>query len=312
MSIITEEMRYRKKVVEYAIKYNNNASAARRYHTNRMQVKRWRDKYDGTWDSLRNKSCRPHSHPNQHTEDELTLIQKTYRRYGHEGLAQVFVECNKRGYTRSYDSMCKQIRDRKWNQKRRPPKRRYPKSKWKPDSVTFPGEKVQIDIKYVPRECLAFDSHGIRYYQITAIDEYSRKRHCKIVDEKSVTHTAHFMLTLEKALGFKIHTVQTDNGREFINDRVVTKKETIFEQTLKHLGIKYKNTRPYSPWQNGKVERSHREDQERFYDKRSFKSVEEMHKQHKRYMTRGNNIARKILNFLNPNQVVENYFAEVA
>lgn len=198
MSIITEEMRYRKRVVEYAIKYNNNAQAARRYHTSRMQVKRWRDKYDGSWKSLKNRSRRPHSHPKQHTQDELKLIKKTYQRYGHEGLAQVYVECDKRGYERSYDRMCKQIRDRKWNKNRKKSKRRYPKSKWKPDSVTFPGEKVQIDIKYVPRECLKFDSHGIRYYQITAIDEYSRKRHCKIVDEKSVTHTARFMLTLEK------------------------------------------------------------------------------------------------------------------
>ena len=312
MSIITEEMRYRKRVVEYAIKHNNNASAARRYHTSRMQVKRWRDRYDGSWESIKNRSRRPHSHPNQHSEGELKLIKKTYQRYGHEGLAQVYVECKRRGYARTYDSMCKQIRDRKWNKKREKPKKKYPKSKWKADKVTFPGEKVQIDIKYVPRECIAFDSHGIRYYQITAIDEYSRKRYCKIVDEKSVTHTARFLLKLEEKLGFKIHTVQTDNGREFINDREVTKKETIFELTLKHLDIKYKNTRPYSPWQNGKVERSHRIDQERFYGRRTFKSVEDLIKKHQRYMNRGNNIARKILNFLNPNQMVENYFAEAA
>lgn len=76
--------------------------------------------------------------------------------------------------------------------------------------------------------------------------------------------------------------------------------------------INYKKTRPYSPWQNGKVERSHREDQARFYDKREFESVEDMLKQHQRYMTRHNNIARKVLNFLNPNQVVEQYFLEVA
>lgn len=312
MSIITEEMRYRKKVVEYAMKWNNNAQAARRYHTNRMQVKRWRDKYDGSWDSLRNESRRPHTHPNQHTKEELSIIKTTYQRYGHEGLAQVYVECRKRSYTRSYDSMCRQIRNREWNQKRIKPKKRYPKSKWKPDKVTFPGEKVQMDLKYVPRECLNFDSLGIRYYQITAIDEYSRKRHCKIVDEKSVTHTAEFILTLEEALGFKIHTIQTDNGREFINDREVTEKETVFEKNLKQLDIKYKNTRPYSPWQNGKVERSHREDQERFYNKRSFKSVEDMLKKHQRYINRENNIARKILGFLNPNQVVEDYFTEVA
>ena len=46
-TIITEEMRYRERVVQYAIK-SNNAVAARRYHTSRQQVQRWRKKYDGT------------------------------------------------------------------------------------------------------------------------------------------------------------------------------------------------------------------------------------------------------------------------
>ena len=306
-TIITEEMRYRKRVVEYAVKHNNNAKSARKYHTNRIQVLRWRNKYDGTWDSLRNKSTRTHSHPNQHSTKELRLIKKTNRRYGHEGLAQVYVECKKRGYTRSYDSMCKQIRDRKWNKIKEKPNKKYPKSKWKPDEVIFRGEKVQIDIKYVPRECLKFDTYGIRYYQITALDEYSRKRHCEIVDEKSVTHTANFILRLEENLGFKIKTVQTDNGREFVNDMEMTNKKTIFEKNLEELNIEYKNTRPYSPWQNGKVERSHREDQRRFYDKREFKSVQDMLKQHSRYMSRHNNIARKVLAFLSPNQLVDKY-----
>ena len=51
-TIITEEMRYRERVVQYAIK-SNNAVAARRYHTSRQQVQRWRKKYDGTTASLR-------------------------------------------------------------------------------------------------------------------------------------------------------------------------------------------------------------------------------------------------------------------
>lgn len=309
-NIITEEMRYRKKVVDYAVKHDNNAKSARKYHTNRMQVKRWRDNYNGTWDSLRNKSTKPHSHPNQHTEEELNIMKRTYQRYGHEGLAQVYVECQKRGYTRTYDSMCKQIRDRKWSKDKEKPKKKYPKSKWKPDTVSYPGEKVQVDIKYVPRECLKFDSFGIRYYQITAIDEYSRKRHCEIVDEKSVTHTADFILRLEENLGIDIQTIQTDNGPEFVNDPEVTTKETTFEKNLKELKIKYKNTRPYSPWQNGKVERSHREDQLRFYGKREFESVEDMLKQHRRYMSRHNNIARKVLGFLSPNQMVEKYYED--
>lgn len=49
----------------------------------------------------------------------------------------------------------------------------------------YPGDKVQRDIKYVPAECVRFSSYGNRYYQITGIDEYSRKRVLKIVKEKS-------------------------------------------------------------------------------------------------------------------------------
>ncbi|MGO4936493.1 helix-turn-helix domain-containing protein [Fundicoccus sp. Sow4_H7] len=73
---ITEEMRYRKKVVEFAIKHDNNSTAARKYDKSRQNVKRWRDRFDGTCDSIRNKSRRPHSHPNQHTSEELLLIKK--------------------------------------------------------------------------------------------------------------------------------------------------------------------------------------------------------------------------------------------
>ena len=213
-SIITEELRFRKLICEYAIKHKNNAEAARRYHTSRQQVQRWVKRYDGTIESLRLKSRRPHSHPNQHTAEELALIKRVYSKFNHEGLAQVYTEAKKRGYTRSYGSMCCQIR-------RHIPKtkesKQYYKSNWKPDVVTYPGEKVQIDIKYVPNECLLFATNGIKYYQITAIDEYSRKRILSIVDEKSVTNTSRFLVDLEARMGFKIHTIQTDNARECTN-----------------------------------------------------------------------------------------------
>ena len=109
-SIITEELRFRKRVCEYAIKYGNNAEAARRYHTSRQQVQRWVKRFDGTIDSLRLYSRKPHSHPNQHTEEELALIKRMHSKFKHEGLSQVYVEAKKRGYKRSYGSMCRQIR----------------------------------------------------------------------------------------------------------------------------------------------------------------------------------------------------------
>lgn len=302
--IITEEMKFRKKVVEYAIKHNNNALAARRYHTSRQQVQRWRKKYDGTIQSLANKSRRPHSHPNQHTEEELELIKQKLRYHGHEGHAQVYKKLLEAGYKRSFGSMSKQIRKMKQEPK---PKKRKRKTPRKTTKTNYPGELVQVDVKYVPLECIGFESDVDRYYQITAIDVFTRKRYIKLVKEHSTYETAKFALELEKKLGFKIKTIQTDNGKEFTNNAIDTPKTSLFQKVLKKLGIKHITTRPYSPWQNGHVERSHRTDNELFYDKKRFKSEEEMYEAHKRYNTRTNNIAKQVLGFKTPNEILEEF-----
>ena len=82
--------------------------------------------------------------------------------------------------------------------------------------------------------------------------------------------------------------------------------------SLKKLGIEYIRTRLYSPWQNGVVERSHKIDNELFYNRRIFKSEEEMYKAFKRYSVRTNNIARRVLNFRTLNEMVEHYCKSVA
>lgn len=109
MKIIIEEMRYRKRLCEYAIK-NGVTNAARRYHTNRKFVYRQLEKYDGTVRSIALKFKKPHNHPNAHTE-KVSLIKKVKSRYGNDGLAEVYVQLKKRGYKRSYGSMVKQIRE---------------------------------------------------------------------------------------------------------------------------------------------------------------------------------------------------------
>ena len=167
MKIITEEMIFRKKLCEFTLK-NGVTKTARRYHTNRQFIYRQLEKYDGTLRSLALKSRRPQSHPNAHTAEELEIIKKMKSRYGIDGLAEVYVQSKKRGYTKH-----EEIRGE------------------------YPGDKVQVDIKYVPKECLVFDIMDKKYYQITAIDEYSRKRILDIVDEKSVTNTNRFIRVLE-------------------------------------------------------------------------------------------------------------------
>ena len=79
MSSLSEIYRVRQRAIGYAIKHNNNSKAAVKYKTSRQQIKRWRDRYNGTVQSLLPKSRRPKSHPNQHTQEEIELVMKKYR-----------------------------------------------------------------------------------------------------------------------------------------------------------------------------------------------------------------------------------------
>ena len=85
-----------------------------------------------------------------------------------------------------------------------------------------------------------------------------------MVNENSTHETSKMLKRLKQDFGFKIKMIQTDNGRKFCNDR--EEKKSAFEKVLEYLGIEYIRTRPYSPWQNGKVERSHREDGKILYN----------------------------------------------
>lgn len=305
MSIVTEEMRYRQRLCEYAIKYGVT-KVARRYHTYRQFVYRQLEKYDGSVRSLELKSRKPHSSPNAHTHEELKLIKNMLRRNGRYGLAEVYVRCQSKGYRRSFESMCRQIRKKGYRKAERK-KKSY--TRYENMQGRYPGEKVQIDIKYVPKECIRFPSYGNKYYQITAIDEYSRKRVLKIVKEKSTYETKKFVEGLEERIGFKIKTIQVDNGTEFVNDDDMTDRESGFEIAVKKLKMELKRTRPYSPWQNGKVERSHREDGKIVYGREVFRSEKELKAKVAKHEERYNRTAKTVLDFKSPNQIVAEYFS---
>ena len=113
------------------------------------------------------------------------------------------------------------------------------------------------------------------------------KRVLKIVKEKSTYETGKYLKELESKMGFPIRMIQVDNGTEFVNDGNRTERESEFEKMAKALNMELRRTRPYSPWQNGKVERSHREDGKILY----------------------NNTAKTVLNFKSPNKIVSEYFS---
>ena len=93
-------------------------------------------------------------------------------------------------------------------------------------------------------------------------------------------------------------------GSEVFNFEYI---ETFYNsRSWRRRGIEYGTTRPYSPWENGKVERSHRLDS-KYYPDKKFKSKEELLRAIRKYNTRYNNISRKVLGFKSPNEVLKEY-----
>ena len=169
--------------------------------------------------------------------------------------------------------------------------------------MTRPGERIQVDVKVVPHRCIA--DPELRLFQYTAIDEFSRIRFLAAYPEQSTYSSADFLKRMVKWYARRdicVECVQTDNGFEFTNRFSNSKRDvqTLFEKTAAELGIQHKLIRPYTPRHNGKVERSHREDQKRFYSCHSFFSLADFEKQLAAHNRRSNNLPMRPLAWLSP------------
>lgn len=296
-------MRYRESLIKYANKHGIS-KASRVYNTNRQYIYRWKNRYDGTILSLSNKSRRPKSHPNQHTLNELKLIKDMFKKNESTGLVVFWVKLKQRGYKRSISSLYHQLKklDLKFNNKKKKSKKIT-----KPYiQMTFPGERIQIDVKTVPSKCIV---GNFKLYQYTAIDEYSRIRYLQIYEEKSTYTSYMFLQEVVKRFPFRIYTVRTDNGAEFTKHLISNKvnNKTIFEYGLEKFKIAHDLIKPYTPKHNGKVERSHRKDNERFYALHRFYSLEDANKQLKVYLKEYNNFPMQPLNWKSPNEMLRDY-----
>lgn len=301
MNILSQEARKRQAVVKLA-RRKGQSLAARIYGVSLSSVKRWNLRYDGKdWRTLLEQSHRPHSHPKQHTEKEEMIISKAfwnkYERYGWEG---VYEEARANEYTRSLSGMiyaAKRLELVEKSKKRKVSRhnRRYPE-------LSVPGEKVQIDVKEVPFCCLRGEilKNNKHLYQWTAIDECTRIRFIYGFEEHTQENSVKFLQMLVKVFPFKIQTIQTDNGREFTNKYISETAESSFETELQRLGIKHKLIPPRTPWHNGKVERSHRNDQRYFYDWETFRSVEDLNKKLAQHLIWSNNKPMRTLGYKSP------------
>jgi transposase len=285
--------------MKYSEKYGVG-KASRKYNKSRSYIYFWKARYDGTLESLACQSRKPHGHPNQHTEAEITLVRNLRRRNPALGLTELWWRAKQRGYSRRPESMFRLMR-RIGLIAEPPQKKKYIPKPY--EQMQYPGQRVQIDVKVVPRACIA--DPQLRLFQYTAIDEYSRLRFLGAYEEQSTYSSADF---LKRAVAFfarrgvKVECVQTDNGFEFTNrlNNQNPARQTLFEKTAAAMGIRNKYIRPYTPRHNGKVERSHREDQKLLYDTHRFFSLADFYTQLMRHQARTNNRPMRPLNWASP------------
>ena len=291
-------MKFRQALIKYSFKYGVT-KAAIRYKVNRQYVYRWRKRYDGTLQSLADKSHKPHHHPNQHTESELKLIYDMRKRNPNAGLVVFWVKLMQRGYSRSITGLYRVLR-RQGQMAVKPPNPKYIPKPY--EKMLYPGQRVQIDVKVVPTACIVGEAQGKKFYQYTAIDEYSRFRYLEAFEEHSTYSSTVFLHHLLKKFPFKIECIQTDNGMEFTKKLTTTQNPTptMFEEHLKQLGIRHKLIKPFTPRHNGKVERSHRKDNEYFYATHRFYSFDDFAKQLKVHNYNYNKFPMRPLNWKAP------------
>ncbi len=302
MNSITQDMRFRLSIVKSFHRIGATKTAIR-YKTTRQFVYFWVRRYDGDIHSLADRSHKPHHHPNQHSDLEFKCIRDLRKRNPDMGLIDFWLRLKQlRAYSRSVSSLYRVMRSLHMFPDKKSPKKRKNKPYHTPK---VPGEKIQIDVKYVHTTCLVGELKGKKLYQYTAIDEASRLRYLAYLEEQSTYSSTRFLEDCIRFFPFKIQCVQTDNGTEFTN-RLRSDKPTLFEAKLESMNIKYHPIRPATPRHNGKVERSHREDQKRLYNKTTFYSLDDAHKQLKQYLKKSNLRPMRPLGYLSPIQVVSN------
>lgn len=163
---------------------------------------------------------------------------------------------------------------------------------------------MQIDVKQVPYDRLRGNLHrdGKCLYQWTAIDEYTRIRLVYRYEEHTAANTVDFFKRPQKVFPFRIQCIQTGNGTEFTYKYIGEVAQSPLDKLLKALNISHNLIPPRTPWHNGKVERSHRNDQRYFYERKHFWSLENFNQKLAEHLERSNHRPMRTMNWPSPAQ----------
>jgi transposase len=233
-------------VVEYAITHGIKP-ASRHFDLERKTIRRWRDRWQA--EGLAGLVPRyPVQRPSRLSLELVALIEHA-RRVLLFGAPRTRVWL-RRVHRREVAQATIQRTFERLGLPRLPQMR---KRRRRPRQLTLfekpaPGDSVQVGVKVVKIA-------GRKAFQYTALDDGTRFRVLRLYRRQNQWLSQDFLGEVQRALPFPIRKLQSDNGAEF---------PLAFSLIVQEAGIRYRYITPRRPEQNGKVERSHRTDQEEF------------------------------------------------
>jgi transposase len=247
-------VRHRLAILRHAEEVTGNVSATCRYYAiSRQCFYKWRNRYDEYGEAgLRDRSSRPHHSPNETDTEVVGKIMYLRQNY-HFGPHKIAMYLKRyHDITISPSGVWRILKRLGIN--RLPTSQRYNRhtKRWKRYEKPQPGHRVQVDVKFLGRQ----GTTRTKYYQYTAIDDCTRIRVLRIYDRCNQDTSIRFLDYVFEKLPFRVEVIQTDNGAEF---------QSRFHYHVLDAGVGHVYIRPATPRLNGKVERSHRIDQEEFY-----------------------------------------------
>jgi transposase InsO family protein len=267
-------------------------------------IKRWLKAFKrGGVEALESKSTEPKTQPN---ETPIWIKERVIELRKETKLCakKLHWRLSKQGLVVPVSTIGKILKDEDLVRKYRVRKIKYKYIK----AERKPGELLEIDVKYVPGRIA-----GERYFQYTAIDTASKWRHLEVYSEQTNFHSILFLTKVIEIFKYKIQAIKTDNGSIFTNYYTsMNKRSDMTVKTLHGLdhfcaehNIIHYLIDPGKPAQNGTVERSHRSDQETFYDRNKFKSFDDLQKKIRVWNDYYNNLEHCSLNGKTPTEMLD-------
>lgn len=259
MNMDQREIRRKLRILEHADRNGSVAATCRYFGIARASFYRWRDLYrQHGEEGLINAKPIARNHPNKTPDEVVEKILHLRRKYHLGPIRIVWYLERYHGIRVSDASVYRTLRRNGMN--RLPGGTRMRKIHTKRYNKQVPGHHIQMDVKF-----LIFrgkQGQKIKRYQFTAIDDATRVRAMKVYKRHTQASAIDFVNHVLDKFPFRVREIRTDNGHEF---------QAKFHWHVEDQGIRHAYIKPSSPQLNGKVERSHRSDEQEFYQLLTYK-----------------------------------------